>query len=520
MTTDQQTTRTPLEVSPTEDTMLARVISGVVFVYLLFALTRPFFSNLPWLVYQQDDFFYYLKVAQNIAHGHGSTFNQLVPTNGYHPLWEALLVLLSLVTSNGRAILAFQASVILISAMATYWLAIRLFLNSGLRLLTSVALAIFILVYALRMFSQGMEVNLTVPLALSLLLMVQRTSFWQRGFWQSCVLGLLMSAMILSRLDSILFAGIIGLALLLEPSIRRELRWVHFAGVTLGLLPVALYVLSNHIYFDTWLPVSGMAKQLKTTWWPSAAPWKSLRLNQPGYLSVFLPIPVALAIFPLIRKSLTAVQRATFAASLLFPFAYLALLSLRSDWPLWGWYLYCLRIALCVSFIVLCSWQPLGRKIQKNGTTYALLAAFLLSLFVWRWPAQDPTITAAAQDLAQFSETHPGIYAMGDRAGITGYLLSNPLVQTEGLTMDRPFLNQIRSQRPLRQVLADYNARYYVASLVSPTTACFHASEPAQAGPESPHMEDEFCGPPVATFVHGRVSTFVYDLVPSSGTSK
>ena len=28
---------------------------------------------------------YYLKVAQNLAHGHGSTFNGLVRTNGYQP---------------------------------------------------------------------------------------------------------------------------------------------------------------------------------------------------------------------------------------------------------------------------------------------------------------------------------------------------------------------------------------------------------------------------------------------------
>ncbi len=41
----------------------------------------------------QDDAFYYIKIAQFLASGHGSTFNGLVFTNGYHPLWMACLVI-------------------------------------------------------------------------------------------------------------------------------------------------------------------------------------------------------------------------------------------------------------------------------------------------------------------------------------------------------------------------------------------------------------------------------------------
>ncbi|HID08358.1 MAG TPA: hypothetical protein EYP10_14555, partial [Armatimonadetes bacterium] len=39
-----------------------------------------------------DDVFYYLKTAMNIAQGHGSTFDGVNRTNGYHPLWMLLLV--------------------------------------------------------------------------------------------------------------------------------------------------------------------------------------------------------------------------------------------------------------------------------------------------------------------------------------------------------------------------------------------------------------------------------------------
>ena len=37
-----------------------------------------------------DDSYFYLQVAWNFARGMGSTFNTLMPTNGYHPLWMLL----------------------------------------------------------------------------------------------------------------------------------------------------------------------------------------------------------------------------------------------------------------------------------------------------------------------------------------------------------------------------------------------------------------------------------------------
>src|SRR2546427_12813482 len=39
-----------------------------------------------------DDAFYYYKIAQNIAGGHGPTFDGEHMTNGYHPLWMGFAV--------------------------------------------------------------------------------------------------------------------------------------------------------------------------------------------------------------------------------------------------------------------------------------------------------------------------------------------------------------------------------------------------------------------------------------------
>jgi len=48
--------------------------------------------NLSWRWFTRDDAYYYFKVAQNISEGHGSTFDGINQTNGYHPLWMLVCV--------------------------------------------------------------------------------------------------------------------------------------------------------------------------------------------------------------------------------------------------------------------------------------------------------------------------------------------------------------------------------------------------------------------------------------------
>jgi hypothetical protein len=40
----------------------------------------------------REDGYYYLQIARNAALGHGSTYDGVTPTNGYHPLWMLALV--------------------------------------------------------------------------------------------------------------------------------------------------------------------------------------------------------------------------------------------------------------------------------------------------------------------------------------------------------------------------------------------------------------------------------------------
>jgi hypothetical protein len=178
--------------------------------------------------------------------------------------------------------------------------------------------------------------------------------------------------------------------------------------------------------------------------------------------------------------------------------------------------MYAFRPAICVAFVVFCSYKPLAHFLENTITTVVLLEAMIASLVASQWRIQEPDIYAAAVSIKQFSLTHPGIYAMGDRSGRVGYLLDEPMIQLEGLVMDRTFLGYIQRQTPLRTVLDAYNVRYYIGKANTYYGGCYQADEPSQAGPHSPHMRAEFCEKPVAVVIIGDVINPIFDLHPDA----
>jgi len=534
---------------------LSRALTALVVLFIGLASFRPLFSSTPAMLFFEDDFYYYLKVAQNLAHGAGSTFNGIVPTNGYHPLWFLLLTALSFVTSRPHAILVFVASTLFVCVVAIYLLTRRLLTLSGVDLLLSSALAVYATAYSMHVLFGGMEVTLTVPLLLLVVLLARSPALLAPSpaqlapslsllpdnpspsptRWRPfALLGLAASAMILSRLDTLLLAALIFLSVLAHRDLRRRLTPIALAGLALGLLPVALYFASNLLLFHTLLPISGAAKQLKTNLLPSSPAWISAYDRPLSQLVNLIPILLAIALLLLPRRRLPAtlspylaprlspLDRAVFLPVLAFPFLYIALLSCRSDWQLWGWYLYPYRSAFCVSLVVLCA-LPAARSLLSRPVVTLLLALFVLTrLPGLHWSiAGREAIYEAAVDLQHFALTHPGVYAMGDRSGMVAELIPDPVIQTEGLMMDRTFLDSIRQQQPLLPVLARYHVRYYIGTTQQPLppSGCFDALEPFQAGPASPHMRAQLCQPPIATYTHRGYTTLVYDLYPPSSSN-
>jgi hypothetical protein len=492
------------------ESRLVAVATGLFFLGLLAILAQPLFSHASWLIFVQDDFLYYLKVAQNIVLGHGSTFNGIVPTNGYQPLWLGVLVILSWVTMAPKAILGFVALTNFIAAIVTFILASKLLRSAAVRPLLVFVLAAWVTLYSMTLFFYGMEVTLTVPILLGVVCMLRRVEWLERSPLHTLALGVLLSLMVLSRIDTLIFGGLVVAGILITPSLRGFIRLNLLLGLVIGLLPLPLYFIFNHVKFQTWLPVSGMAKELRHSHMPSIEPWRVFFHPLAGGFTIVLL--TALVLYFVLRPRLSAMERVLFPTIILFPFTYYFILCCVSDWTLWGWYYYPIRTALCISFVIFCLWPPTARLLQQRVVVGFLLVTVFACLALMRWTRQQTDIYAASVEVQQFAATHPGTYAMGDRAGRVAYLIPDPIVQTEGLMMDRDYLHFLERQTPLREVLAHYNVHYYVATAYEPFSGCFKATEPAKAGPDSAHMRAEFCEPAAATYFHDGIETLIFDV--------
>jgi len=482
------------------------------------------------LSFYDDDAFYYFQIARNMASRHGSTFDGTHLTNGYHPLWMLTLVALNLL-APGKTLFFLLQCIAFASVVTTFLAANSLFRYFSTNLAITQIAAAIIALQVLQLVLGGMEVTLTLPLALCLCWYRLRPQFrWTAS--EAMRYGLLAALVVLSRLDSLL---LIVLLFLLDFSLlhlRPEDRLPRLYAVLSFALPVLLYALSNHVWFHVWLPISGQAKQMR---FHSSLHLAAIRsafdpINFPYWVIVVYPALLVLSgcVIGLCRAGRLQIRRITlaFCISLVaFPILQFLVFVTLSDWPIWPWYLYSLPLAMTGLFLLLFEQYPSAQLFRRAGDYVMLQApiALLAFLFAWAHTADRSGERVQwylyAKDIEAFSQNHDGIYAMGDCAGTTGYLIHQPLVQLEGLTMDADFLQNLRAQRNLNQVLQLYDVRYYVTLNPEHVGECYRTREPTQAGPDSPHMLGSFCQQPIATYQHSNVTVDIFDLKRDAASS-
>jgi hypothetical protein len=486
------------------------------------------FRSSAYLNFYDDDAFYYFQIARNIATHHGSTFDGIHLTNGYHPLWMLTLVVLSLV-SSGKTFFVLLQCITLVCFIATFLAARGAFrCLSNDPLATEIA-ASAVALQSLLLFRSGMEVTLAIPLALMLCWYRLRPSFrWTPPV--AAGYGLLGALVVLSRLDAAFFiAALFLLELVLE---RRQSLRAWSSGVVamvFGAVPLLLYFLSNRLWFHVWMPVSGEAKQLRLHHsFNLATIAASLRtidfthrlvIIYPTFFTLILCAAFLIPKGQRLRRSVLAVS----VGLVLLPFLQSLTFWTLSDWPIWPWYLYSLPLAMTGAFLLLFHRYPDPQtSIRREALVILRSCAMVFALFYAATCTPGPSQSRGyvfGKDLESFARTHNGTYAMGDCAGTPGYLIRQPVVQLEGLVMDAPFLDNIREQRDLKDVLKNYGVRYYVTPDATLVDGCYRTKEPVQAGPDSPSMHGTFCREPVASFPHGAnndSTVRIFDLQPDS----
>lgn len=197
-------------------------------VHLYAAFSAPHNFSMRW--FSRDDAFYYFKVAQNVAEGHGSTFDGINATNGYHPLWLLICVPVFALARYDlilplRLILVIMAGLSAATSVLLFRL-LRKVVAEPLAMLAAAFWGLSMLVHGI-VTQQGMETGITaLSIVLMLYLLQKFDEKWRTGQIKTGdIVGLGLAALfvIFSRLDSIFLALVAGLWVIFRRTPMRYL---------------------------------------------------------------------------------------------------------------------------------------------------------------------------------------------------------------------------------------------------------------------------------------------------------
>lgn len=240
---------------------------------ILYVLGAGLVMTLAWLPVERtighflyEDFFYYLKVAENITQGKGVTLDGVARTNGFHPMWMAIIVLI-------RSIAGHLTTVhVALTVAAAFHLGQVYLLHRILAMVCSQRwiphLAALFWMFNYRVIACNMCGLETSVATLCVFLVIHYLFHTARPMplRQTAVLGALLGFAALSRFDLLLLLGFVMLWVVADPDaggayLPRRL----LAGLTLAV--VALSVLLPWFIFSVWhsnalLPNSSAALKL------------------------------------------------------------------------------------------------------------------------------------------------------------------------------------------------------------------------------------------------------------------
>ncbi len=214
-----------------------------------------------------DDAYYYFTIARNIGQGLGPTFDGLAMTNGFHPLWQAILVPVFRLFQGDlwvpvRLALSLTAALDLLSG----WLIFRIVRRAGGHgVALAAAIAWFVLPQTFLLGLRGMESSLSTALLLLLVVNLGRYNSVMRTvpFQAAVSTGLLLALCGWARTDNLPVAGLAITAVFLAvpvavPWRRRILALGACALATTAAM--APWFVWNLVHFGDIVQVSGQVK--------------------------------------------------------------------------------------------------------------------------------------------------------------------------------------------------------------------------------------------------------------------
>lgn len=240
-----------------------------------------------------DDAFYYFTVAKNFQPGMPINFDGVNATNGFHPLWQFLLIELFRLLPGQQAaqltvVFAISVSLVLMGLVFTAWAVMELtksfwapfWLIPGFYFIffqVSPAERGLTYTYSMWSFVNGLESPLTLFFGGILFFLISKQFFeayegpfaegaaeiakHARYYWLNHLgVGILLAFIVLSRLDDVFILPAFALALACtnEGIIRKIYRMLLICGP--ASIAIICYMAYNQITAGTLTPVSGQLK--------------------------------------------------------------------------------------------------------------------------------------------------------------------------------------------------------------------------------------------------------------------
>jgi hypothetical protein len=206
------------QIAPFEIALIVVMLA----IHLYAAMADPYAFPNHWFV--RDDAYYYFKVAQNITEGHGSSFDGINTTNGYHPLWM-LVCIPVFALARYDLVLPLRVLLMIIAVIhtATSLLLYRLVkshLSHAAAILAAVFWSFNPYIHA-TVYKMGLETPIAAFFVLFTIYRLSKfESEWRKdqiSLRKIALIGLIAALAMFSRLDLVFFAVLAGL-------------WVTFRG--------------------------------------------------------------------------------------------------------------------------------------------------------------------------------------------------------------------------------------------------------------------------------------------------
>ena len=237
---------------PWFETILILVVMSM---SLYAALSDP--QNLSWRWFTRDDAYYYFKVAQNISEGHGSTFDGINRTNGYHPLWMLICIPIFALARFDlilplRILLLVMSGLSVATAILLYRLIGRIFMPA----IGAIAALFWVFSHdvLLILYQNGLESGIA---AFFVVLLVYKLYELERSWRaegisqrQIAVLAAIAVLAMFSRLDLVFLAGMVGLWITLRGSLLRFLLPLDIALTVIMILLAFLMRVGISGYYE------------------------------------------------------------------------------------------------------------------------------------------------------------------------------------------------------------------------------------------------------------------------------